>query len=314
MTVVSKTALIFPGQGSQYVGMGAWLDDRPEARDIFDRAAAAGFDAREPCFKGPDEALRRTSITQPALLTVSVATLALMRGAGVDFVATAGHSLGEHSALVAAGITDFETALSVVRERGALMDDAGSARPGAMAAVLGLDADPLTEMCAANSTESEIVAVANYNCPGQIVVTGDAAAVARLGEAATAAGARRFVPLPVSGAFHSPLMEAAETGMAEVLRDASLSAPEAAFYPNVTAQPETDPERIREHLVTQVTHAVRWEETVRNMCAAGVTRFVEVGPGRALAGMLKRIERGAEVLSTDTPEQFEEAMDVLARG
>ncbi len=311
---MSKTALLFPGQGSQYIGMGAWLNDRPEAADILDRAAAAGFDARDACFNGPEEALKRTSTTQPALLTVSVATLALLQANGVGYVAAAGHSLGEHSALVAAAVADFETALSVVQARGALMDDAGSSRAGAMAAVLGLDADALTEMCAAESTDDQIVAVANYNCPGQIVVTGDAAAVARLGEAATAAGARRFVPLPVSGAFHSPLMAAAEAGMADVLGDATLSAPSVAFYPNVTAQPETDPARIREHLVTQVTHPVRWEETVRNMCASGVTRFVEVGAGRALAGMLRRIDRGAEVLSTDTEEQFEEAMDVLARG
>jgi [acyl-carrier-protein] S-malonyltransferase len=311
---MSKTALIFPGQGSQYVGMGAWLDDRPEASDIFHRAASAGFDARELCFSGPEEALRHTSATQPALLTVSIATLAALQATDAQYVAAAGHSLGEHSALVAAGVVDFETALSVVRARGALMADAGSSRAGAMAAVLGLDADALTDMCAANSTDDEIVAVANYNCPGQIVVTGDAAAVTRLGEAATEAGARRVVPLPVSGAFHSPLMDAAAAGMAEVLQAASLSTPQIAFYPNVTAQPEADPERIREHLVTQVTHPVRWEETVRNMCAAGVTRFVEVGAGRALTGMLRRIDRGAEVLSTDTAEQFEEAMDVLARG
>ena len=183
-----------------------------------------------------------------------------------------------------------------------------------MAAVLGMDADALDQMCAQASACEETVSVANYNCPGQIVVTGDLAAVERLGALASEAGARRVVPLPVSGAFHSPLMAAAERGMRDVLRDVILRAPDTAFYPNVTAQVEPDPERIREGLVAQVTHPVRWEETVRNMHAAGFTRFVEVGAGRALSGMVRRIVREAEVLSTDTPEQFEEAVDVLARG
>lgn len=311
---MSRTALIFPGQGSQYVGMGSWLDESPESRAVFDRATAAGFDARSVCFHGPEEALKRTSVTQPALLTVSVATLALLRAAGVEYDAVAGHSLGEHSAVVAADIVDFETALSVVQARGSLMEDAGAGRAGAMAAVLGLDAEPLTAMCDVASDGDEVVSVANYNCPGQIVVTGDAAAVARLGAAASKAGARRVVPLPVSGAFHSPLMDAAARGMSDVLRDAALRAPAVGFYPNVTARLESDTERIREHLVTQVTHPVRWEETVRNMHASGVTRFVEVGAGRALSGMARRIVRDAEILSTNTREQFEEALDVLTRG
>jgi [acyl-carrier-protein] S-malonyltransferase len=311
---MSKTALIFPGQGSQYVGMGSWLDHSPESQHVFDRAASAGFDARGVCFEGPEEALKRTSATQPALLTVSAATLALLQAAGVEYDAVAGHSLGEHSALIAAGITDFETALGVVRTRGSLMEAAASGRVGAMSAVLGIDAEPLAAMCAAASDGDEVVSVANYNCPGQIVVTGDAAAVERLGVAASEAGARRVVPLPVSGAFHSPLMEEAARGMADALADAAFKSPAVGFYPNVTASIETDAERIREHLVTQVTHPVRWEETIRAMHAAGITRFVEVGAGRALSGMVRRIVRDAEVLSTDTGEQFEEAVDVLARG
>jgi [acyl-carrier-protein] S-malonyltransferase len=310
---MSKTALIFPGQGSQYVGMGAWLDDHEASRAVFDRAASAGFDARQICFHGPEDALKRTSATQPALLTVSTATLALLRASGVGYDAVAGHSLGEHSALVAAGVVDFGPALGVVRARGRLMEDSHSGRVGAMAAILGLDAEPLSQMCERASDGDEAVTAANYNCPGQIVVTGDAAAVERLGVLAADGGARRVVPLEVSGAFHSPLMANAERGMADVLRDVALRAPDVAFYPNVTAEAESDPERIRERLVTQVTHPVRWEETVRNMHAAGVTVFAEVGAGRSLSGMVRRIARDATVLSTDTPEQFEEAVDVLAR-
>ena len=245
---MSKTALIFPGQGSQYVGMGAWLDDHAEAREVFDHAESSGFDARAICFHGPEDALKRTSATQPALLSVSVATLALLRAKGIGYDAVAGHSLGEHAALVAAGVTDFSSALAVVRARGALMDRSDSDRAGAMAAVLGLDAEPLTDLCAQSSDGGEVVSVANYNCPGQIVVTGDAAAVERLGVLASEAGARRVVPLAVSGAFHSPLMASAERGMADVLSDVPLRAPDVGFYPNVTAEAESDPERIRERL------------------------------------------------------------------
>ena len=286
------TAFLFPGQGSQHPGMGADLAERfPEARDLADRAdAALGFALTDAMFaSGEDaaEALRQTEVTQPALYVHSLMAHAALAARGHTCEVAAGHSLGEWSALAAIGAVSFEDGLRAVRRRGELMAQAGDVRPGAMAAVLGLDADALEAICAEASGDGDVVP-ANYNDPGQIVISGDGPAVERASAAAEEAGARRVIPLPVSGAFHSPLMAFARDGLAATLETLDLSAPRVPVVLNVTAEPTRDPEAIRQRLLEQLTAPVRWAQSLEAMHASGAERFVEVGAGKVLSGLVKR--------------------------
>ncbi len=302
-----KTAFLFPGQGSQAVGMGADLDGGlPRAREWFDRAGAMlPFDLRKICFEGPEEELKQTRVTQPALFVHSTLIASLLVERGVVPHAVAGHSVGEYAALVAAGALDFEAGLELVALRGELMQHAGEDRPGTMAALLGLEAGRVEEICRQASSGGEVVVAANLNAPGQIVISGDRAAVLRAMEAAKEAGARRAVQLVVSGAFHSPLMAPAGETLAEAVRRAPMRDAEIPVYLNVTARPTTDAGEIRRRLIEQLTSPVRWEDTLRAMAEGGVRRYIETGPGRVLQGLAKRILGEAEITGVGTLEQLE---------
>jgi [acyl-carrier-protein] S-malonyltransferase len=305
------TAFLFPGQGSQKPGMGADLYERfPAARARFDEAdAVLGFALTALTFaegEGAAEGLKATEVTQPALYVHSLAACAVLEERGRVPDAAAGHSLGEYSALAASGALSFADGLRAVRRRGELMAQAGAVRPGAMAAVLGLDAATLERVCAGASREGEVAVPANYNDPGQIVISGDGPAVERAGEEAKAAGAKRVVPLPVSGAFHSPLMAFAREGLAATLEGLELRAPRCPVYLNVTAAPATDPVEIRRRLLEQLTAPVRWAQTLERMRADGATRFIEVGSGNVLSGLVKRtLGRDVETATAGTAAELE---------
>lgn len=309
-----KTAYLFPGQGSQTVGMAADLYERfQEARDVIDAAdRMLDFPLKERMFGGDGEAeaelaaLTATDVAQPALYVHSLAAFAVLSARGHAPDVAAGHSLGEYSALAAAGALDLEDGLRLVQLRGRLMARAGTERPGTMAAVLGLDAEPLEQACAEASASGEgEVVPANYNAPGQIVISGDHAAVERAMEACREAGAKRVVPLPVSGAFHSPLMAFAREGLAEALAEASIRTPRCPVYLNVTAEPSTDPEAIRQRLLDQLTAPVRWAQSLEAMHRDGAERFVEVGSGNVLAGLAKRtLGRTTETATAGTAEEL----------
>lgn len=289
-----KTAFLFPGQGSQYVGMAADLSSYDTARAVLDAAdTILGISLTEAMFgtgnaEADEERLRQTEITQPALFVHSLAVNAVLAERNARPDVAAGHSLGEYSALTATGALSFEAGLRTVRLRGELMAQAGTRRPGAMAAVLGADDSVVEALCAAASADGEVVQPANYNAPGQIVISGDGPAVERAVAGAPALGIKRVVPLPVSGAFHSPLMEFARDGLAEALASLRISTPFCPVYLNVSAEPTTDPEVIRKALLDQLTAPVRWSQTLSNMQRDRVDRFVEVGAGKVLAGLVKR--------------------------
>lgn len=307
-----KTAFLFPGQGSQYVGMAADLVSHDTARRVLEAAnVVLGISLTEIMFgtgqaETDEERLRQTDVTQPALFVHSMAVNAVLaeRGRRPDVVA--GHSLGEYSALTAAGALTFEDGLRTVRLRGRLMAEAGIRRPGAMAAVLGVEDETIVDICRAASTESEVVQPANYNAPGQVVVSGDGAAVQRAMSVASEHGAKRVIPLPVSGAFHSPLMEYAREGLGAALEDLHIGKPSCPVYLNVTAEPTMDPETIRRALLDQLTAPVRWSQTLTRMHRDGVERFVEIGAGRVLAGLVKRtIGREADAQTIGTAVELE---------
>ena len=302
---MGRCAFLFPGQASQVVGMACDLYERHESvRERFAQAdQVLDFKLSELCFQGPEERLMQTEVTQPAVFVHSVVAWELLVMGGQVPVAVAGHSLGEYSALVAAGALSFEAALALVRSRGRLMQEVGVAQPGAMGAVIGLEDEQVLALCA-QAADTGVMVAANFYAPGQVVVSGQEAAVVRLGELAEAAGATRFVKLAVSGAFHSPLMEPVADEMEPLLQAAPLQAPQVPVFTNVSAAPVSDPEELREHLIRQLTHPVRWTETVRNLAQMGVDRAFEVGPGTVLKGLVRRIERGINVSRAGTDEEL----------
>lgn len=306
--MTGSIAFQFPGQGSQAVGMGADLVDRyPEARAVFDEADdVLGFELSRLCWEGPEDELRATENAQPALLTHGVAAARVLTALGVAPAAAAGHSLGEFTAHVAAGSLEFADALRLVRVRGEAMAAAGGARPGTMAAIIGLDETRVERLCEEARGHDEVLVAANYNSPGQIVISGSVEAVRRVIAGAKEHGARMAIELQVSGAFHSPLMEPAVEALREALDAIQVRAASIPVVANVDARPATDALAIRERLVEQLSGAVRWTECVLALRDMGVRKLVEPGPGHVLTGLVKRIDRSLEGHVAGTSHQIEE--------
>ena len=285
-------AFVFPGQGSQFVGMGKDLyDNNPLAKELFDKAdEVLGFKITDIMFSGTDEQLKETKVTQPAVFLHSVIS-ALCLGDEFKPAMTAGHSLGEFSALVAAGALSFEDGLKLVAARANAMQKACEKNPGTMAAIIALPDEKVEEICKEVSDEGKIVVPANYNCPGQLVISGSKEGIAEACEKLKAAGAKRALPLRVGGAFHSPLMQPAKDELQKAIEATEIHDPKYPVYQNVDAKPHTDPSEIKANLIAQLTHSVMWTKSVKNMIADGADEFVECGPGRALQGMIGRIDR-----------------------
>lgn len=304
-----RAAFIFPGQGSQYAGMGHEFYLRyPEARAVFEQAdEALGFSLSSLCFKGPAEELNQTVNTQPAVLTTSLACLAVFRQAGFEPAAVAGHSLGEYTALVVAGSLSCSDAVRLVRKRGRYMQEAVPIGQGGMAAVMGLSPTELKEICRQASTAGVVEAV-NFNCPGQVVIAGETAALQEALALAKKAGARRCIMLPVSAPFHSSLMKSAGEKLAADLASVLISSPVVPVVANVSADFVRDADEVRDALVRQVYNPVRWEESIMRLVDAGIKAFIEVGPGRVLSGLVKKICREALVLNVENQESLEEVL------
>lgn len=306
-----QVAVLFPGQGAQYVGMGKDLAGLyPAAREVFAAAdEALGFSISKLCFNGPKDKLTLTEITQPAILTVSLACWAVLEKLGVRAAAAAGLSLGEYAALVVARSLDLRTAVWLVHERGRLMEQAVPAGEGTMAAVVGLTGEEIDEICR-RVQGSHVVEAANYNCPGQIVIAGHAQAVAAVGKEVLAQGGK-FIALRVSGPFHSRLLRPAGEKLAAILSHVDIKPPRVPVVANVTAGYVTTGEEVKELLVRQVSSPVRWEDSMRELLAAGYRTFIEVGPGKTLSGFLKHIDRHARCLRVEDAPSLEKTLAEL---
>lgn len=306
-------AFVFPGQGAQYVGMGQGMArEFPEGRAVFQQAdQVLGTRLSALCWEGPDDLLAQTEHTQPAILATSLACLAVLTARGIRPDITAGLSLGEYTALVAASAMSMADALPLVRQRGRFMREAASGRRTAMAAILGLDHEAIARVCAAASARG-VVEPANYNSPGQIVIAGDEQAVQEGMARAKAAGAKRAVLLPVSAPFHTSLMRPAAERLAPLVERVVLSAPAVPVVSNVTAQAARDPEEIRRLLIAQVANPVRWDDSVRTMAAMGTQTFIEIGPGSTLSGLIRKTMPGARVLRVEDAVTLQDTLSHLS--